>query len=395
MERLQPKLRFPDFERNWEKVKLKDVSSYFNGGSFENDVKEKGRYELITLKSIDISGNLVHSKRYLDISVPTLKKGSLVMILSEQSPGLLGMTAVIPIDNKFVLNQRVAEIRPRNEVASYFLSMTINRNQNYFSKHGAGTKVQNISKPNVENFSFLLPLYPEQTKIANFLTSVDEKLNLLIQKKEALEEYKKGMMQKIFSQEIRFKDDNGEDFEDWEEKRLGEIGDIITGKTPQTSKKELWNGTIQFVTPTDITNKKYQTTTIRTVNQNVKARILPSKTIMFTCIASIGKMSLSTLPCITNQQINALIPNSDFDNEFIYYSILNMTEYIKSTQSNTTLPIINKTDFSKFSLKIPSKNEQSKIANFLSSIDDKIELVSTQIEATKDYKKGLLQGMFC
>jgi type I restriction enzyme, S subunit len=182
MEKLQPKLRFPEFKEDWQKVKLKDVSSYFNGGSFENDVKDEGKYELITLKSVDMSGNLAHSKRYLDLETPTLKKGTLVMILSEQSPGLLGMTALIPIDNKYVLNQRVAEIRPKNEVASYFLSMAINRNQHYFSKHGAGTKVQNISKPNVENYGFFCPSFIEQTKIATFLYAVDEKLTLLKEK---------------------------------------------------------------------------------------------------------------------------------------------------------------------------------------------------------------------
>src|SRR5258708_4775032 len=101
-----PNIRFPKFNEGWKKVKLKNVSSYFNGGSYENDVKGEGKYELITLKSVNTSGKLVNSKRYIDIEVPTLTKGTLVMILSEQAPGLLGMTAIIPTDNKYVLNQR-------------------------------------------------------------------------------------------------------------------------------------------------------------------------------------------------------------------------------------------------------------------------------------------------
>ena len=105
-----PKYRFKEFENVWKKVKLKDVSLYFNGGSYENDVKEEGKYELITLKSINTSGKLVNSKRYIDIEAPTLIKGTLIMILSEQAPGLLGMTAIIPTEKKYVLNQRVAEI---------------------------------------------------------------------------------------------------------------------------------------------------------------------------------------------------------------------------------------------------------------------------------------------
>lgn len=193
-----PKLRFKEFEKDWKKVKLKDVSSYFNGGSYENDVKEEGMYELVTLKSIDTDGKLNSSKRFVDIEVPTLSKGTLVMILSEQAPGLLGMTAIIPTNNKYVLNQRVAEIRPNQKVVSYFLSMAINRNQRYFSKQGAGMKVQNITKPNVENYEFLVPEIFEQQKIASCLSSLNELITAQAQKIATLKQHKKGLMQQLF-----------------------------------------------------------------------------------------------------------------------------------------------------------------------------------------------------
>lgn len=197
-----PKYRFKGFDKDWKKVKLKDVSSYFNGGSYENDVKEDGKYELITLKSINTSGKLVNSKRYIDIEVPTLTKGTLIMILSEQAPGLLGMTAIIPTENKYVLNQRIAEIRPNNKVESYFLSMAINRNQVYFSKQGAGMKVQNISKPNVENYEFLVPEIPEQLKIASCLSALDELITAQTEKIEQLKQHKNGLMQGLFPKMI-------------------------------------------------------------------------------------------------------------------------------------------------------------------------------------------------
>lgn len=193
-----PKFRFKEFNKSWKKVKLKDVSLYFNGGSYENDVKEEGKYELISLKSINTNGQLISSKRFVDIEVPTLTKGTLVMILSEQAPGLLGMTAIIPTDNKYVLNQRVAEIRPNQEVESFFLSMAINRNQTYFSKHGAGMKVQNISKPNVQNYEFLIPEIQEQQKIATCLLSLDEFISAQNQKLNSLQFHKKGLLQGLF-----------------------------------------------------------------------------------------------------------------------------------------------------------------------------------------------------
>jgi type I restriction enzyme S subunit len=202
------------------------------------------------------------------------------------------------------------------------------------------------------------------------------------------------MMRKLFSQEIRFKDQNGNDFPNWEEKRLGELGEIITGKTPDTSNKNLWNGNVLFITPSDIKDEmKYIKKTERSVVQTSKLNILPKNTIVYTCIASIGKTVLTKESSITNQQINSLIPFEQI-NEFIYYSLLYITPYIKSTQANTTLPIINKTEFSKFKINIPSLSEQQKVADFLSAIDESIKKVNEQITQTQSFKKAMLQQMF-
>jgi type I restriction enzyme S subunit len=202
-------------------------------------------------------------------------------------------------------------------------------------------------------------------------------------------------MQQLFTQALRFKDENGNDFPEWEVKKLGEVGEIITGKTPSTTNLDLWDGDIQFVTPTDINENKYQYLTQRTIKELENTKLLPEKSIMFTCIASIGKMSLSIKPCVTNQQINSIIPFKNFDNEFVYYSVLNIVDFIKSTQSTNTLPIINKTEFSKFEINIPKdKQEQTKIANFLSSIDEKINVQTQFIASMETWKKGLLQKMF-
>ncbi len=181
---------------------------------------------------------------------------------------------------------------------------------------------------------------------------------------------------------------------DWEEKTLGEIGEIVTGKTPNTSDDSLWNGDTQFVTPTDISEEKYQWKTQRSVVRNSKTKVLPMHSTMFTCIASIGKIALSVKPCITNQQINTLIPNEDYKNEYVYYSLLNIVPLIKGTQANSTLPIINKTEFSKFTVSVPKVDEQQKIADCLSSLDDLITVQTQKLAVLKTYKKGLMQQLF-
>lgn len=202
-------------------------------------------------------------------------------------------------------------------------------------------------------------------------------------------------MSELLKPKLRFKKDDGSDFPDWEESSLGDIGEIVTGKTPSTSDSSLWDGDIQFVTPTDINAEKYQNETIRTVVNHSKLKILPKSSIMFTCIgSSIGKMTLSSKPCITNQQINSLIPTSHHNNEFIYYGLLGIKEFIKSKQSISTIPIINKTEFSNFILFMPCKLEQDKIASFLSAVDKKIELLCKKHKLLEKYKKGLMQKIF-
>ena len=194
--------------------------------------------------------------------------------------------------------------------------------------------------------------------------------------------------------ELRFLDENGETYPDWNGMRLEEIGKIITGKTPKTSELALWNGKIHFITPTDISNKKYLKKTERTVTEQNNMQILSKGTIVYTCIASIGKMALILYPSITNQQINSIIVDKKYNSEFVYYVLLHITPYIKSTQANTTLPIINKSDFSKLKIIIPSLKEQQKIASFLSSVDTKIEKLSKKVDLLTEYKKGVMQKLF-
>ena len=261
-------------------------------------------------------------------------------------------------------------------------------------------------------FNIYLPKVSEQQKIADFLTAVDKRIELLEKKKTLLETYKKGVMKKIFNQEIdkgnsrtpnkkikigeqiRFKDDNGNEFPDWEEMRLEEIGQIVTGKTPSTTNDSYWDGPIQFITPTDIKDGvKHQEFTSRSVTEFKGIKVLPIDSIVYTCIASIGKMSITKKLSVTNQQINSIIPFEE-NTDFIYYSLQYLTPRIQSLKSTTTLPIINKTEFSGIKIHYPSMLEQMKISQFLSSIDNQIELLETQIDKSKTWKKGLLQKMF-
>lgn len=397
-----PQLRFKDDTGRdfaaWEHRLLGDVATFTKGkGLSKADIDENGetpciRYgELYTVYGATIFD--VKSKTKVNVANLVLSKANDVIIPASGETQIDIATASCVQLPGVALGGDLNIIR--SKLDGVFLSYYLNSQKKLdIAKLAQGNSVVHLYSSQLKQLELKVPSSTEQTKIASFLTAVDEKLAKLTRKHDLLTQYKKGVMQQIFSQELRFKDDDGQGFPEWEEMSLADVGEIITGKTPSTADSSLWDGDIQFVTPTDIKDQKYQHETQRKVTLNTKLKVLPKNSIMFTCIASIGKMSLSVSPCITNQQINALITKVGFENEYIYYALLNITDFIKSTQANTTLPIINKTEFSKFVISVPVFAEQTKIAAFLTAIDDKIDTNRSQLAAAKQYKQGLLQQLF-
>lgn len=147
-----PEIRFPGFTDDWEQRKLASMTNYKNGKGHEDKQSTIGKLELINLNSISISGGLKHSGKFIDEADDTLQKDDLVMILSDVGHGdLLGRVALIPEDDRFVLNQRVALLRPNATADPQFLFSYINAHQYYFKAQGAGMSQLNISKGSVEN----------------------------------------------------------------------------------------------------------------------------------------------------------------------------------------------------------------------------------------------------
>lgn len=195
---LFPELRFSGFTDPWEQRKLSELANYSNGTGHEEHVLSTGTYELVTLKSIDSDGNLVSSGKYINEDFDTLKQGTLIMMLSEQAKGMLGMTAVIPCDGRYVLNQRVAALSLRQGVNPSFLTKAINIRQSYFEMMGAGTKVQNITKGHVENCEIFIPDFAEQCMIGSLFDRIDTIITLHQRKLEQLTNIKMALLQKMF-----------------------------------------------------------------------------------------------------------------------------------------------------------------------------------------------------
>lgn len=197
-----PEIRFKGFTGAWEKRKLGEMTDYKNGKGHEDRQVAAGKYELINLNSISIDGGLKLSGKFIDETDTTLKINDLVMVLSDVAHGnLLGRVALIPENDRFVLNQRIALLRPNQSqsINPIFLLYNINAHQNYFKAQGVGMSQLNISKNSVENFTLLVPaLVEEQSKIGTFFKHLDHLLALQQQELEKLKNIKKACLEKMF-----------------------------------------------------------------------------------------------------------------------------------------------------------------------------------------------------
>ncbi len=167
----------------------------------------------------------------------------------------------------------------------------------------------------------------------------------------------------------------------WKEYKLGEIGKIITGTTPPTKNPENYGNFLLFVTPTDFdAYNKTINNSIRSISEiavnKFKNRIIPKDSVIVTCIGSqMGKVAINKKACLTNQQINSIIPNKEFDSDFIYYTLKSMQDYLRNLATGgSTMPIINKSSFENITITVPPLPTQTAIASILSSLDQKIEL---------------------
>ena len=166
----------------------------------------------------------------------------------------------------------------------------------------------------------------------------------------------------------------------WKTLHISDIGKIVTGKTPRTSIETNYGGSIPFLTPSDDLSGKHVPQTIKTITDEglseVKSCLLPVNSICVSCIGSdLGKVVKTVHPLVTNQQFNSIIPNDCYDADFVYYLMLIVGKHLNYlSKTSTAVPIINKTQFSNFEVRVPSLEKQKKIANVLSAIDDKIEV---------------------
>ncbi|MBC8551831.1 MAG: restriction endonuclease subunit S [Candidatus Brocadiales bacterium] len=405
-----PQLRFPEFKGRWDKETVGGVSKIFGRigyrGYTVQDIVSKGE-GAIALSPSNFINNQIDATKSTYISWFKYEESPEIKILDGdilfvKTGSTYGKTAFVSnIKEKATINPQIVVLKNisiSNKFLGYIVTtQTIKKQVEQIVVGGA---IPTMSQKELSKMEFGLPAKPEQQKIAAFLTAVDNKIEQLSKKKALLGSWKKGAMQQIFSQTIRFKADDGSEFPDWEEKKLGDVcSKAKSGGTPRSTTKEYYDGDIPFLAISDITRQgKYLTAASKKISQlginNSASWIVPINTIIYSMYASVGFVSINKIPLATSQAVINLIVKEGYSIEFIYYHLIEIKKTIHKFIETGTQGNLNAQTVKLLILNIPSFSEQTKIANFLSSIDSKIEQVGKQLDESKQFKKALLQQMF-
>ena len=392
-----PKLRFKEFSGEWEERKLGDIAT-------RSTLKNKDNKINFVLTNSATKG-IVSQQNYFDKDIANKNnlEGYYVVKLDDfvYNPRISIQAPVGPIKrNKLLLGimsplYTVFKIKDENlSFIEYFFTTTIwHRYMNSIANFGARHDRMNITNVDFLKMLICLPQKQEQQKIATFLTAIDKKIEQLTEKEKHLQAYKKGVMQKIFSQEIRFRDDNGGEFGDWVERRLGEVGKVSMCKRILKKDTTLLGdipfykiGTFGKNADAYISSELYE-------NYKNKYSFPKKGDILISASGTIGRTVVyDGLPSYFQDSNIVWINNNEelVKNSFLYF----FYKTVRWTTEDTTIARLYNENLRNIIILSPSKKEQTKIANFLSSIDQKIEQVTKQIEESKKFKKGLLQQMF-
>jgi len=404
-----PELRFPEFDGEWEYKKLSDVCSIQMGQSPSSTNYTENPDDTILIQG---NADLIHGKVIPRIYTKEITKNS--------EPNDIIMTVRAPVGDLAINNYYACIGRGvcsiKGDTFVYYLLEFV-KGKNTWNKYSQGTTFEAISSSDVKSLKVSIPSSQEQNKIASFLSKVDEKIGKLEEKQQLWETYKKGIMQQIFNQKLRFKDENGEDYPEWEEKDFGQIFHFISTNSFSREKMNGGPGKIRNIHYGDIHTRfpsilDFESVEVPFINDDVDlSRMKPENYCqngdLVIADASedyedIGKAV--ELKNVNNKKVlgglHTLLARDETglsQEGYKGYMMLDNNVKIQMKKLATGISVlgISKGNLGKVKINLPTPAEQNKIANFLSAIDEKIKEVNKELELNTEFKKGLLQKMFC
>ena len=346
-----------------------------------DDVQETGT---LVLRSSNVkNGEIVDADNvYVSDKVVTsenVQEGDIIVVVRNGSRALIGKHAQIKASMpNTVIGAFMSGIRSGH---SSFINALLDTSafENEIAKN-MGATINQITGYMFSKMEFMIPSEEEQQRIGEYFSNLDHLITLHQRKCNKLQLIKKSMLEKMFPQnsqnipEVRFKGFT----EAWEQRKVAEIGNIITGSTPKTSISDNYGGEFLFVSPADIQGNRYVDETITTLTKKGfdQGRKIRERASLFVSIGStIGKVAQTSQESTTNQQINAVEPYDNFDDDFIFTSLENISGSIKAIATNQAVPIVNKTTFGETEIQVPSElAEQQRIGAYFRNLDHLITL---------------------
>jgi len=397
-----PKLRFPEFSGEWEEKKLSDIMTRLTRKNLNNESSRA-----LTISSVD---GLIDQGEFFKKQIASkdtsgyylLKKGDFAYNKSYSVGYDYGSIKRLDryedgVVSTLYICMSLTSDTNSDYLTHYFDSMKWNKSVSEISAEGARNHgLLNIpTEAFFQTKHYLAPSLPEQQKIADFLSNVDSIITAETKILNSLQKKKKALMQKLFTQQLRFKSDDGTDFPTWEEKKLGDVCSYIGGGTPSKKNKEYWNGNINWASVKDITGK-YLYETQDKISQlgadSSATNICGPDSLLLITRMSPGKTVITK--CITAINQDLKIVKSDINVEFLHLLFQSIQTKIDEKTSGTTVKGISIEGLNQIDIRLPCKAEQQKIADCLSSMDSLIQNQQKVVTTWQQRKKALLQQMF-
>lgn len=384
----------------WKECQIGDFIDVKHGfafkGSHITDVKTLD--VLVTPGNFHIGGGFKTNKfKYYNGEVPhdyILQENEIVVTMTDLSKesDTLGYSAKIPKSVngiRYLHNQRVGLVQFKNSIVEknfFYWVMRTRDYQGFIVGSASGTSIMHTSPTRIKEYRFLLPPLPEQKSIASVLSSLDDKIDLLHRQNETIEKMAETLFRKWFVEDAD---------ESWEEVELKYFGEIICGKTPPKAEKSYFDGSIPFIKIPDMHGKTFIFETQDSLTQLgmnfQKNKTLPPKSIIVSCIATVGLVSMNALLAQTNQQINSVIPRKENYRYYIYLHMKCLYEELQAMASGGTATLnLNTSNFSSIRLPHPDEKILKKFSKKVEKLFDKIFHNQTQIQTLTQLRDTLL-----
>lgn len=392
-----PAIRFKGFNDAWEQRRLGDIAEFINGRAYSQDeLLSEGTYPVLRVGNFYTNDSWYFSDLELEDKYYT-EKGDLLYTWSATfGPHIWN-------GPKVIYHYHIWKVVLSDLLNKKFTVQLLEQDKAKALADKNGSTMVHITKDGMEKKKIKIPAsMEEQRKIGSFLDNFDHLITLHQRKCDQLKNVKKSLLEKIFPKDgevypdVRFKN-----FTDaWEQRRLGNLAEIVGGGTPDTTNSEYWDGDIDWYAPAEITDQIYLKSSQRKITQlgyeNSSTRILPPGTVLFTSRAGIGKTAILTRSGCTNQGFQSIVPNeTKLDSYFIFSRTVELKRYGERIGAGSTFAEVSGKQMSAMKLMMPSiLDEQYLIGQFFQNLDYLITLHQRKVEQLKKIKSALLGKMF-